>query len=524
MCKGNVRRRLYDNSRPRPAAGRKAGKKMKIKTRLTLSHILMLAVPFLIILIIMNAVPVFLFELFGETFYSPQEDRSVFAAKNYISARIRSLQETGADAQGDRELVEQLERMGYHAAFVSGEDILWQNFEAADLDVLSLHDRGWFLSSGEILLETDSAAMFKQPLPLEDGRDISIVAVNSRYLLGEQRDSFEQVRSAFAFYRNAVLVLSLVVIALTNGVLSSRMAKGILVPLHRLSEAANRIQEGNLDQGVRYDGDDEFQQVFLDFEEMRKRLLESVRMRERYEEDRRELIAGISHDLRTPLTTIKGYAEGLRDGVAATPEKKKRYLDTIYKKASDMDFLVDQLFLFSTLDTGRYPFQFEEGDLADYYRRFFEMAADEFTLKGLSVAFHDEGGGAKLTARFDREQISRVLVNILENTVRYKKKETAKVEARLRFREGRALLTIKDDGPGVPAEAISKLFVSFYRADSARTNPSAGSGLGLSIAYRIVEAHGGGIRAENDGGLAVTIALPAKEEPPAGDNAGTRPA
>ena len=331
MCKGNVRRRLYDNSRPRPAADRKAGKKMKIKTRLTLSHILMLAVPFLIILIIMNAVPVFLFELFGETFYSPQEDRSVFAAKNYISARIRSLQETGADAQGDRELVEQLERMGYHAAFVSGEDILWQNFEAADLDVLSLHDRGWFLSSGEILLETDSAAMFKQPLPLEDGRDISIVAVNSRYLLGEQRDSFEQVRSAFAFYRNAVLVLSLVVIALTNGVLSSRMAKGILVPLHRLSEAANRIQEGNLDQGVRYDGDDEFQQVFLDFEEMRKRLLESVRMRERYEEDRRELIAGISHDLRTPLTTIKGYAEGLRDGVAATPEKKKRYLDTIYK-------------------------------------------------------------------------------------------------------------------------------------------------------------------------------------------------
>ena len=143
-----------------------------------------------------------------------------------------------------------------------------------------------------------------------------------------------------------VIIISLIVVTLTNGILSTKLYKKLIVPLELLSYGAEQIKNGNLDFEMNYDSDDEFKQVCGDFDEMRLRLKTSVDSQIKYEEDRKQLVVGISHDLRTPLTAIKGYVEGLIDGIAKTPEKQKKYLNTIYTKACDMDILVDRLFLF----------------------------------------------------------------------------------------------------------------------------------------------------------------------------------
>jgi signal transduction histidine kinase len=230
-------------------------------------------------------------------------------------------------------------------------------------------------------------------------------------------------------------------------------------------------------------------------------------MQLKYEEDRKELVAGISHDLRTPLTTIKGYVKGLKDGVANTPEKRERYHDIIYNKACDMDMLVDKLFLFSKLDTGKFPFHFEKVYCNEFLTRFFNSATDEFKRKGLNL-FYQNSCNDNILINIDSEEINRVLINILENSAKYKLKDCGNVNITVNRQEDNIVLSIKDDGPGVLEENLSRLFVSFYRGDAARTNPSEGSGLGLSISEHIIKAHGGTITAQNMDGLAITITLP----------------
>ena len=281
----------------------------------------------------------------------------------------------------------------------------------------------------------------------------------------------------------------------------------MIEPLDLLSYGAGQIEEGNLEFEMNYQGKDEFTKVCADFDKMRIRLNESVQMQLKYEENRKELVVGISHDLRTPLTTIKGYIKGLKDGVANTPEKRERYHDIIYNKACDMDMLVDKLFLFSKLDTGKFPFHFEEVYCNKFLKSFFKSALDEFERKGLNL-FYENSCSDNILINIDCEEINRVLMNILENSAKYKLKDYGNVNITVNKQENSIVLKIKDDGPGVLEENLSRLFVSFYREDVARTNPSEGSGLGLSISEHIIKAHGGTITAENMNGLVITITLP----------------
>jgi signal transduction histidine kinase len=310
-------------------------------------------------------------------------------------------------------------------------------------------------------------------------------------------------------YLGIILLSAIVIIVLMNSFLASRITKGILVPLDLLRYGSNQIKEGNLDFRLGYKGKDEFEQVFSDFDEMRQRLKDSVELQLRYETDKRELVAGISHDLRTPLTVIKGYVEGLRDGVANTPEKQQNYLNMIYRKACDMDSLVDNLFLFSKMDTGHYPFDFQTVELRGYLSEFFAQARDEFSRKGLDISFYDHAED-DVFVKLDRREMGRVLANILGNIVKYKTGETGKVKAGLKRSGDGAVITIADNGPGVPQGELPKLFTRFYRGDPSRTNPQEGSGLGLAIAKHIVNSHEGSITARNHAGLEITIILPMK--------------
>ena len=319
------------------------------------------------------------------------------------------------------------------------------------------------------------------------------------------------MRSLVVNYLATILLSAIVIIVSINSFLAARITKSVLVPLDLLRFGSKQIKEGNLDFELKYNGKDEFEQVCADFDEMRQRLKDSVEMQLKYEADKQELVAGISHDLRTPLTVIKGYVEGLRDGVANTPEKQEKYLEMIYKKACDMDSLVDNLFLFSKMDTEHYPFHFKTTEINQYMVEFFEQSKEEFLQKGLEISFENKCT-EKTYVKLDQEEMHRVLTNILENSVKYKAKELGKATAVLYRTEGQIMLTIGDDGPGVQLDDLSKLFARFYRGDPSRSNSHEGSGLGLAIAKHIVGAHEGIISARNHQGLEISIALPVVSE------------
>lgn len=234
---------------------------------------------------------------------------------------------------------------------------------------------------------------------------------------------------------------------------------------------------------------------------------------EKYENNRKILIAGISHDLRTPLTVIKAYLEGLETGVADTPEKQKKYRDTITAKANDLEKIINQLFLFSKLDIGDLPMNLQNIEVGKFIQDLTDDLTDEYKQKGILLEIENL---ADDSVRADVLWLHNVFVNIFENSAKYKNKDSGKViisAVRVKGINGKAAMEIHlcDDGPGVPPETLDKLFDVFYRLDSSRsTQGQRGSGLGLAISSKMVQHMGGTIRAElgESGGLAIVISFP----------------
>lgn len=304
---------------------------------------------------------------------------------------------------------------------------------------------------------------------------------------------------------------SLLIVFLTNRFLTQFVFRRITRALDTLTSGVRRISDGDLGARIDYPENDEFTQVCSDFNDMAGRLLDSVNERERNETSRRELIAGISHDLRTPLTSIKAYVEGIQEGVAASPEARKRYIDTIGKKALEMERIIDKLFLFSKLEIGVFPYHMERTRLGDALSEIVDELGCEYAAKGLDVSLDAPEEG--LSANIDTTQFRNVVVNILENSVKYKARPRAAMRISLARRGEWAAISFADDGPGVSEEALPKLLDIFFRVDPSRSNAGGGSGLGLAIAAKIVEHFGGAIELENapGGGLAVIISLPLSE-------------
>lgn len=327
----------------------------------------------------------------------------------------------------------------------------------------------------------------------------------SLYLFGTKQGHLDSgLRVILALAAIGLIFVVFLTILMTNRFLTRFVVRKIEEPLNLLSEGARRLGEGDLDFRITYTGKDEFAPVCGAFNEMAARLKESVERTRRDEESRKELLAGISHDLRSPLTSIRAYVEGLLDGVAQTEESKRRYLRTIRTKAEDIDRLVSQLFLYSKLDLEGVPMEMRPIRLDEFVTGFVDEASLDSRTHGLEITAEHL---APVTVSADPEQLRRVLANILENSIKYKNKETGHLRITL---EESGLLVLADDGPGVPEDALPKLFDVFYRSDPARKNPAGGSGLGLAIAAKAVQGMGGTIRASSgpEGGLAIEISLP----------------
>jgi len=309
-----------------------------------------------------------------------------------------------------------------------------------------------------------------------------------------------------------VIVLGIFMsILITNRFLTKFVFRKIEKPLDILSDGVRQIRDGNLDYQIEYIPKDEFAPVCSDFNEMAERLKRSVELTQKHEQSRKELLVGISHDLRSPLTSIRAYVEGLMDGVAKTPEAQKGYLKIIKNKAEDIDWMVEEIFMFSKMELGEYPEHPKELQLDDEINRFVQSFGSEYLEKGLCICI-GELVPARITA--DSMQLRRVMFNIMENSLKYKSKETGRFDITLRKDNDGFLLILCDDGPGVPVKALPHLFEAFYRVDPARQNPNKGSGLGLSIAANAIYRMRGTIHAEigANGGLSIVIWLPEMEK------------
>ncbi|MFL0266579.1 HAMP domain-containing sensor histidine kinase [Candidatus Clostridium radicumherbarum] len=308
-----------------------------------------------------------------------------------------------------------------------------------------------------------------------------------------------------------IIIAIILILILTDGVLTYLVSRSVFKPIEELKHAANQIKEGNLDFEIKTNSKDEIGELCLAFEEMRGKLKESVDMQFQYENNRKELISNISHDLKTPVTAIKGYVEGIMDGVAASPEKMDKYIKTIYSKATDIDRLIDELFLFSKLDLNKLPFNFELTDITSYMQDCIEELQLDLEKKNFELIYHNYIEGSS-TVLADRERIKRVITNIVENAVKYTKNENGKIEINLSKNNNDVQFQIKDNGQGIPEKDIPYIFDRFFRADLSRNTLTGGSGLGLAIAKLIIEEHGGSIWAESTEGIGTSIYFTLKQK------------
>lgn len=397
-----------------------------------------------------------------------------------------------------------------------------------------------YINSQEVDTDTafytdDNALVCKTNLDMENGDTVTLFVINTSDGIsaagGESKlfSPLENSRALSSLRVTAIFGIGIVV--LINLVMVFVIARSIMKPLDLLKKGTKMISEGNLDFEIDYNGNDEISEVIDNFEDMRRKLSLSTEQQRRYEISRKTLIAGISHDLSTPLTSIKGYVSGLLDGIADSPEKQEKYLKTIYNTAEEMDRLVNELFLFSKLDMDKVPFHFEKVDIGEYLASCCDEMKFTFEKDKLLIGFTDRLE-SPASVFLDRNQFGRVLLNIARNSVKYKKEEVASLHVDLSMADPEpqeedlgettavsppkmVRIVLKDNGIGVPAELTERIFESFYRRDPARSNPTSGSGLGLAIAKQIVNRHCGVISAESVVGLGLSIII---DLPVAGEN------
>ena len=266
--------------------------------------------------------------------------------------------------------------------------------------------------------------------------------------------------------------------------------RSIAVPLVKLRKATQNIKEGNLDFVLEVEGKDEFSQLCQDFEEMRKRLKESTEEKILMDKENKELISNISHDLKTPITAVKGYVEGIMDGVADTPEKMNRYVRTIYNKTNEMDHLINELTFYSKIDTNRIPYTFSKLNVEDYFSDCAEELGLEMETKGIELVYANYVE-KDVQVIADGEQIRRVIHNIVSNAIKYMEKPKGIIQLRVKDVGDFIQVEIEDNGKGIAAKDLPYIFDRFYRTDVSRNSSKGGSGIGLSIVKKIMEDHGG---------------------------------
>ena len=471
---------------------------MTIKKRLFFSNIFMLMIPALVSILVVALTLL----LFTGIFYKQVMDETINGEDTMYLERLL-VKQAKEFLISDNEDIKKSKLYKTMEKYVSSQQIRLQIYEGERL-VCSMGDDSRNLA--DMSLRTlAGGSIYTEPVH-ENGKDYMIYVA---FFSPVKESSFNE--SVVSYLIVILLALILAAVLITNRFLTRFVFRKIEKPLDILVSGVHEIRDGNLEYRINYHVKDEFLPVCEDFNHMAERLQQSVELTQREERSRKELIAGISHDLRTPLTSIKAYIEGLLEGVANTPERRQKYMKTILTKANDIDRMVDKLFLFSKLDLGDSPFYPESLSVAETIKSLLSSNADEYAKHGMTVTTDDIPPECTVCA--DPVQFRNAVTNLLENSLKYKDSQEVHVHISCIENERDVTISVEDDGPGVPEDTLPKLFDVFYRSDPSRSNPQKGSGLGLAITAKILERFGGSVRAENckPKGLRILLTIPKGE-------------
>jgi signal transduction histidine kinase len=404
------------------------------------------------------------------------------------------------DKSYQRRLSEQVKTIGAKAVILENRKVLYSTDKINELDLeksLMLSDNSPEVST----IELDGAAYL---LARADYRPAS--GVEGVLLLLAPAGQKTNIYLYAGLFTVGFFVATFLIL---NFWVSWRFSRSIIAPVSRLRNAAVQISEGDLSGGIAEEGEGEVRELSRTLELMRIKLKESLYLQQKYDENRRFLVSSISHDLKTPVTSIIGYIEGIIDGVAGTPDRMEKYLETARAKAIQVNAMIDDLLLYSKLDLKQIPYHFEKTDLKRYFE---DCTADflyEYEKARIRLSLVSELK-EPVFVFIDREQLGRVVQNILDNARKYMDRPDGQVEIRLRETRTSAIIEIRDNGKGISERDLPHIFDRFYRADPSRRS-TEGSGLGLAIARQIVEGHDGKIWAQSTVGEGTRMMISLKK-------------
>ena len=472
---------------------------MSIKTRLVLSYIAMTFIPIVLFALIATTI----FSAFYKDMTGTGGGKGIPAfwetanQRRDLIAGVKFMAQTDPDRFNDNEFLKstdgQLNRV--HAGLVVMENHQVK-FTSPFVSSLDLN------TELQVLQTSQSKNRWGKSRFSVEKYDITFSNHTSGtvYILSDLYPFYKEARKFFPLLGLSLLL----VIGLTNGVLTLLVSRSFIKPLYTLKQAAEQIKKGKLDHEVKLDRKDEIGELGASFEEMRARLNESIHLQLQYEENRKELISNISHDLKTPITGIKACVQGIQDGIANTVSKKDKYMNMIAKKADDMDHLIDELMLYSKLDLNRLPFHLEPMDIHLYLRNYIEELRHDPRMEGIKITYYSDIDRPVLIMG-DHEKLSRVIMNIIDNSLKYMNKAEKEIRVELLDDQAKATVHIRDNGPGINSEELRNIFDRFYRADPSRNTDTGGTGLGLAIVKQMVEGQGGNVWAESQLGEGTSL-------------------
>ncbi|MBT2639768.1 ATP-binding protein [Bacillus sp. ISL-39] len=352
--------------------------------------------------------------------------------------------------------------------------------------------------SGEASIWPDRFRKFNMDIPTQEHGKLSAEIQANSFSVPPFRQFQEMIYAVLGGAAIGLSVLAALILLWTWYI-----SRTVLYPLKEIYNATEEVIEGNLDYKIRYEKQDEIGRFIEGFNLMRVHLKKSIEQRQQYERARKQLIASISHDLRTPLASIKGYVEGLEDGIARNEEMQKKYYRVIKSKTDQLDRLIEDLFEFSKFELEQLSIEKTLVNSSEFFQEAFHSTQLDYPDVDLVLA----GPLPSVSLNIDSGRIKQVLANLIDNAVKYGgTKLVMKIEQQVGFVEVR----IKDNGQGIRAEDLPYIFNAFFRGEKSRSRESGGTGLGLAIVKYIIEAHGGEIRATSGSGIGseFTFALP----------------
>ena len=467
---------------------------MNIKKRLLLSNTITILIPFVVTII---AAFLFIFvssRIFNRDISYDNFKKTIFIKTQLSDASNDIWRQKSADIE-EPEFQKYLEQK---VSNINGDIIILKNnvviYTSKDINKIDIEKCLLYAKSKSqkkiVIIDSITYMVEVAPLKFKDE------AVGNVILLAPTFE-YSSILEEFIIFIFTVFIITFIAV---NIFMSYLLSKRIIKPLSLLKKAVGEISKGDLNVEISEVGDEEVRELCADFEKMRIQLKDTTHMKKKYDDNRTMLVSSISHDLKTPITSIKGYVKGVLDGVANTPEKVDRYLKTIYLKSEQMDIMIDDLLLYSKLDLSQLPFNFEKTDIIDYFNYCIHESTIELEKFNIKISLKSDLDGLKYV-KIDRERLMRVILNIIDNARKYMDKNQGEIIILLRETNSSIIIEIRDNGSGIDENDVNRIFDRFYRADAARSEAN-GSGLGLAIAKQIVEGHSGTIWAvshENQG-------------------------